>query len=232
MGRSMAEGKEAGGGHRPVGDFDAQAEHLCLEGEHVLAEWAAEVVQGRAQRLALGQTQHQHQWWWGPVDPLGLADGVTRGVITAGSAGDAAYLDTGAVEPGVGAGGTDQGVIARPLRHRLLADEAQGLVPLQRPHPLHRPVLPAEGPADGGDASAPALLNPGPGSGPAVRWHSLELPKELGDAAPLAAAGVVEGAGTAPGSAGDRGARLAADAAPLGMTGGWMVSVPHRVIEP
>lgn len=69
IGRSIAEGKEAGGGHRPVWDFDAQAEHLFLEGAHVLAEWAAEVVEGRAQRLALGQTQHQHQRWWGPIRP-------------------------------------------------------------------------------------------------------------------------------------------------------------------
>ena len=61
--------------------------------------------------------------------------------------GNATYLDAAAVEPGAGTGGTHQGVIGWPPRHDLLADGAGGPVLLQPPHPLHRPVLPAEGPA-------------------------------------------------------------------------------------
>lgn len=47
------------------------------------------------------------------------------------------------------------------------------------------------------------------------RLHSLELPEELGDAAPLAAAGEVEAPGAVPALTGDRGTPQPADAAPL-----------------
>lgn len=83
---------------------------------------------------------------------------------------------------------------------------------------------------DPGDSSAPALLCPCPS--PVGRLHSLELPKELGDAAPLAAAGEVECSGAAPAPAGDRGSRQPADAASLGTAQTWMVSWPHTPGNP
>lgn len=135
--------------------------------------------------------------------------------------GDATHLDAAAVEPGAGADGTDQGVVAGPPRHRLQADDTQAVALLQCSQPLCRPVLPAKGPGGQGWQLSSLLR---PSSSPAGCPHSLELPEKLGDAAPLDAAGEVEVSGTSPDLAGDRGALLPADAARLGTAGGWLPS--------
>ena len=150
MGRSIAEGE---GGRGKSTDLSG-----ILMPRRNISSWKDAMSWQSGQRKWC-RAEHS-AWPWGRagisisdeevpsfVSPPELGDSVTTGVITSGAGGDAAYLDAAAVEPGAGAGGTDQGVVAGPLRHHLQADEAGGLVLLHRPHVLHRPVLPAEGPA-------------------------------------------------------------------------------------